>query len=61
VIEQHYKTEEVAARVAVNPETVRRAAARGELKSLRIGRDFRFPESAVLAWLASRVDRRGKA
>jgi excisionase family DNA binding protein len=50
-IERHYTTAELAALLSVHPETIRRAAARGELRSVRIGRDRRYPESAVLEWL----------
>jgi excisionase family DNA binding protein len=50
-VERHYTTAELAELLAVHPETVRRAAARGELRSVRIGRDRRYPESAVLEWL----------
>jgi excisionase family DNA binding protein len=53
VIERHYTTAELAALVAVHPETIRRAAASGRLRSRRIGRDRRYPESAVKEWLAS--------
>jgi excisionase family DNA binding protein len=52
VIERHYTTAELAELLSVHPETVRRAAAAGELRSIRVGRDRRYPESAVLKWLA---------
>lgn len=52
-IERHYTTGELAELLAVNPETIRRAAGRGELRSLRIGRDRRYSESAVRQWLDS--------
>ena len=51
MIERHYKASELADRLNCNPETLRRAAARGELRSVRIGSDRRFPESAVIEWL----------
>jgi excisionase family DNA binding protein len=35
----------------VNPETIRRAARRGELQSIRVGLKHRYSESAVGAWL----------
>ena len=50
-VERHYTTAELATLLSVHPETIRRAAARGELRSVRIGRDRRYPESAVLEWL----------
>lgn len=57
VIERHYTTAELAELLSVHPETVRRAAAAGELRSIRVGRDRRYPESAVLEWLASLDER----
>lgn len=57
MIAQHLKTAELAARLSLNPETLRRAAARGELKPIRIGRDLLWPEDEVAAWLErNRVD-----
>jgi excisionase family DNA binding protein len=57
VIEQHYKTEELAGRLALHPETLRRAAARGEVCPIRMGRDLLWPESEVERWLQTkRVD-----
>jgi excisionase family DNA binding protein len=53
VIERHYTTAELAELLSLHPETIRRAAASGALRSLRVGRDRRYPESAVAAWLAS--------
>lgn len=53
VIERHYTTAELADLLAVNPETIRRAAAAGALRSIRVGRDRRYPESAVEAWLVT--------
>jgi excisionase family DNA binding protein len=51
VIERHYTTAELATLLAVHPETIRRAAASGRLRSVRVGRDRRYPESAVIDWL----------
>jgi excisionase family DNA binding protein len=56
ILERHYTTAQVADLLAVNPETVRRAAARGDLLSRRIGRDRRYSESAVRDWLESLSD-----
>jgi excisionase family DNA binding protein len=53
MIERHYTTAELASLLAVHPETIRRAAASGALRSIRVGRDRRYPESAVVDWLAS--------
>jgi excisionase family DNA binding protein len=52
-IERHYTTRELAEMLHVNPETIRRAARRGELQSLRVGLERRYPESAVVEWLGS--------
>jgi excisionase family DNA binding protein len=51
VIEPHYKTAEVAKLLAVNPETVRRMAARGKLRFVRVEAELRFPESAIREYL----------
>lgn len=57
MIAQHLKTTELAARLSLNPETLRRAAQRGELRPIRIGRDLLWPEDEVAAWLArNRID-----
>ena len=57
MIERHYTTAEVAELLAVHPETVRRAAAGGELQSIRVGRDRRYSESALLRWIAALAER----
>jgi excisionase family DNA binding protein len=56
MIERHYKTREVAKLLGVHPETIRRAAQRGELESIRIGLDRIYAESAVQRFLAANVD-----
>ena len=56
MIERHYKTREVAELLGVHPETIRRAAQRGELESVRIGLDRIYAESAVRKFLAANVD-----
>lgn len=56
MIEQHYKTRELAKRLGVHPETIRRAAQRGELASIRIGLDRIYAESAVNRWLGANID-----
>ena len=63
VVERHFTTAQLAALLAVHPETIRRAAARGELESVRIGRgsERRYPESGVQAWLRSNADERDAA
>jgi excisionase family DNA binding protein len=61
VIERHYTTAELAELLAVHPETIRRAAACGRLRSVRVGRDRRYAESAVREWLESLGDGRAAA
>jgi excisionase family DNA binding protein len=61
VIERHYTTKELAELLAANPETVRRAAARGELKSVRVGSERRYPESAIRDYLTRMEDERPQA
>jgi len=51
VIEPHYTTAQVAKLLAVNPDTVRRLAARGELRFVRVGAELRFSESAIREYL----------
>ncbi len=51
VIERHYKTRELAELLGLHPETIRRAAQRGQLDSVRIGLDRIYPESAIQCWL----------
>ena len=53
MIERHYTTAELAELLSVHPETIRREAASGRLRSVRVGRDRRYPESAVKEWLES--------
>jgi excisionase family DNA binding protein len=51
LIEPHYSTRELAKLLKANPETIRRAAARGLLRSVRVGCERRYPESAVKDYL----------
>jgi excisionase family DNA binding protein len=53
LIEVYYTTRVLAELLSVHPETIRRAAASGALRSIRVGRDRRYPESAVKSWLES--------
>ena len=57
MIEQHYRTREVAGLLAVHEETVLRLAQRGELRSVRIGNERRYPESAVREFLERHSER----
>jgi excisionase family DNA binding protein len=57
VIEPHYTTAQIASRLAVNPETIRRLAARGELRFVRVGAELRFAESAVGEYLERQTGR----
>lgn len=52
-LERHYTTRQVAERLEVNEATVLRAAARGELRSVRFGHRRRYAESALQEWLES--------
>ena len=51
MIEQHYRTAEVASLLSVHEETVLRLARRGELHSVRVGSERRFAESAIREYL----------
>lgn len=59
MIERHYKTRELADLLGLHPETIRRAAQRGQLDSVRIGLDRIYPESAIECWLEANRDRVG--
>ena len=61
MIEPHYKGQTLARLLAVNPETIRRAAASGALRSVWVGRERRYPESAVKACLEAVEARRDAA
>jgi len=52
-VERLYTTKQVAEAWSVNPETIRRLAARGLLRSVRVGSERRYPESALREYLAS--------
>jgi excisionase family DNA binding protein len=53
-IERHYSGRDLAELLAVHPETIRRAAARGDLPSVRVGSERRYSVSAVKQWLDAR-------
>ena len=57
MIERHYKTRELAELLGLHPETIRRAAQRGQLESVRIGLDRIYSESAVQRWLDANRER----
>jgi excisionase family DNA binding protein len=57
VIERHYKTAELCELWNVHEETVRKYARTGELPSIRIGNDRRYPESGVEEFLRARAQR----
>jgi excisionase family DNA binding protein len=61
MIEPHYKTRELAKILGLHPETIRRAAQRGELESIRIGMDRIYAESAVNRWLDGHKDQGARA
>jgi excisionase family DNA binding protein len=56
VVEPQYTTRELAGMLEVFPETIQRAADRGELLSTRDGYRSRYAESAVVAWLELLAD-----
>lgn len=50
-IERHYRTQELADLLSCHNETILRLAQRGELESVRVGSERRYPESAVRRFL----------
>lgn len=50
-IERHYTANEVAELLAIDYETVLNKAQTGEIRSVRVGRLRRFPESAIQEYL----------
>lgn len=57
MIERHYTTAELCERLNLHEETVRKYARTGELPSIRIGNDRRYPESGVEEFLSARAQR----
>jgi excisionase family DNA binding protein len=57
VIERLYKTAELCELWNVHEETVRKLARRGELPSIRIGNERRYPESGCEEFLRARSQR----
>jgi excisionase family DNA binding protein len=54
--QRHFTTQELADFLGVHPETIRREAARGRLRSIRVGAERRYPESAVQDYVQGRRD-----
>ena len=54
MIEKHFSTRELAELLNAHPETIRREAMRGRLRSVRVGSERRYSESAVKEYLAQR-------
>jgi len=46
---------EVAERLGVSVQAIRKAIALGELQSFRLGRAVRIPEAAAVEWLESKA------
>lgn len=46
-LEQHYTVPEVAAKLKVDVRTIRSWIESGKIKAVRIGRQYRIPESAI--------------
>jgi excisionase family DNA binding protein len=59
-VERHYTTSEVSALLSLHEETVRKYARLGELESVRIGNDRRYPESAIAKFLRVRTGALGR-
>jgi excisionase family DNA binding protein len=61
VIERHYRPAEVAELLGIHVETLRRLALRREIRFVWVGRDRRYPESAIAEFLRRNAEpaRRG--
>lgn len=57
MIERHYTTAEVAKLLACSTDTVLRLAQRGELHSIYVGTQRRYPESAIQAFIERNASR----
>lgn len=55
-MERLFTTKQVAELWSAHPETIRRLAARGELRSVRVGSERRYPESGLREYLRQRED-----
>lgn len=51
MIERHYKTRELAEILSCHEETILRLAQRGEIDSIYLGGERRYPESAIRQFL----------
>lgn len=58
MIEPYYTTAQLCELLSLHEETIRKYARTGELRSIRIGNDRRYPESGVRSFLAAREDER---
>jgi excisionase family DNA binding protein len=56
LLEKHYKTRDVAELLSVHEETVLRLAQCGTLRSVRVGSERRYPESAIIEFLEQNAD-----
>ena len=57
MIEHHYTTAQVAALLNCSTDTILRLAQKGELRSVFVGSERRYPESGVEEYLAKRANR----
>ena len=56
MVDHFYTGEQVAERLQVSIDTVLREAARGRLRSTRIGRQRRYSEADVMAYIEASQD-----
>lgn len=56
MIEKHYRSRELADLLGIHPETLRRYAQQGRIKSVRIGLNRVYPESSVQQFLNANTE-----
>ena len=54
----YYTVEEIAEKLKLNPETIRRYIRAGDIEVYKFGREFRIDEEAFEKFLESRISKK---